>query len=281
MNHVFLPEITSSFFRLCLHGDLLDFKLAWKALWQKRHALGACRLPFGTVNYFDALVFYYQYQEIVRDGCYDFNCPETKPRIVDCGGNIGLSVIRFKTLYPEAVITVFEADPAIAAALKQNLHTCQLNDVIIRNEAVGAFNGTALFQADGLDSGHVTTSPEAGGVSVTCIRLADQIHEPVALLKLDIEGSEYAVIDDLIASGNIKFIQRMVVEVHASSTKPEPVAQILSQLGHAGFSVTLGHARSAPDLPGKTETTPFNRLADGRHLLHLYAWRPDGHSPDV
>jgi FkbM family methyltransferase len=275
MNRVFLREFTHSFFRLCLRGDLPAFRLAWKALWGKRNAPGTCRLPCGTISYLDALVLYYQYKEIIRDGCYDFICTDPNPRILDCGGNIGISVIRFKTLYPGAHITVFEADPAIVATLKQNLHACNISDVIVHSEAVGIVNGTTIFKSNGLDSGHVTADKTAGGKSIPCIRLADQIIETTAFLKLDIEGSEYSVISDLVSSGAIQFVQRMAVELHASSTKSEQVAQVLFQLGKAGFSITLGFARSAPELPGQVEKTPFSRLVDGRHLLHLYAWRPE------
>jgi FkbM family methyltransferase len=274
MNSVFVGEFTKSFFRLCRRGDLSNFRLAWKALWSKRNAPGICHLPFGSINYFDTLVLYYQYKEIFRDGCYDFTCTEKDPYIVDCGGNIGMSVIRFKALHPGARVTVFEADKSIATALKKNLQACNIGNVTVRNEAVGVINGNVVFQSDGLDSGHVSLAQESGGVSIPCIRLADYITTPVALLKLDIEGSEYAVIDDLVSSGAIQFVQRIAAELHCSSAKPEQVATVLTKLGKAGFAVTVGHARPAPDLPGKPEPTPFDRLGDGRHLLHLYAWRP-------
>jgi hypothetical protein len=44
-----------------------------------------------------------------------------RPYIIDCGGNIGLSVIWFKQRYPQARITVFEADPTQRAPLGVDL----------------------------------------------------------------------------------------------------------------------------------------------------------------
>jgi FkbM family methyltransferase len=43
------------------------------------------------------------------------------PVIIDCGGNIGLSVLYFKYLFPNSVITVFEPSPPVFEILKENI----------------------------------------------------------------------------------------------------------------------------------------------------------------
>ena len=39
---------------------------------------------------------------------YKFNSEKTEPFIIDCGANIGLSVIYFKKLFPKAKVIAFE-----------------------------------------------------------------------------------------------------------------------------------------------------------------------------
>lgn len=51
--------------------------------------------------------------------------------ILDCGGNIGMSVIWFKQRYPRARITVFEADPQTADLLEENVRTLGLASVTV------------------------------------------------------------------------------------------------------------------------------------------------------
>jgi hypothetical protein len=54
----------------------------------------------------------------------------------------------------------------------------------------------------------------------------------------------------------------------------EGVGRILTSLAEEGFLFTIATARSAPDLAGPAEPTPFLFPRDGKFLLHLFAWRP-------
>ena len=59
--------------------------------------------------------------EIFADGTYAFTSRAVCPRIVDCGANIGLSVIFFKALHPGANIVAFEPEPVTFARLKETM----------------------------------------------------------------------------------------------------------------------------------------------------------------
>jgi len=72
---------------------------------------GVFRFPFGPVHYVDIGSLPFLYFEIFVDGVYAFTTSETSPRIIDCGGNIGMSAIWFAQHYRKAGITTFEADP--------------------------------------------------------------------------------------------------------------------------------------------------------------------------
>jgi hypothetical protein len=50
------------------------------------------------------------YREIWEDQIYIFETSNPSPLIIDCGANIGLSVIYWKYLFPESKVVAFEPD---------------------------------------------------------------------------------------------------------------------------------------------------------------------------
>ena len=69
----------------------------------------------------DLLSFCPQWHDIFIDGALEFHADSAAPRILDCGGNVGLASLFFKRRFPHARITAYEADPALFAILKHNL----------------------------------------------------------------------------------------------------------------------------------------------------------------
>jgi FkbM family methyltransferase len=270
-NRHLILEVFKAIRRVLVAGDILGLRLAWLALNTPRKRSGVFRFRFGDVRYLDAQILYFQYVEIIRDKCYDFRDVNPRPTIFDCGGNIGMSVIRFKMLYPNARITVFEADPAIAQLLTENLSGLGFRDVSVMPVAVGNVNGSVAFLNDGLDGGRVLELP-ASGLAIPSIRLADQINEPIDMLKLDIEGAEFSIVSDLVESSAIQHVRRIACELHCSPSYSDKLARLFKQLVEAGFSLSIGHACPST-LPGPPEPTPFTKLGDGHYLAHLYAWR--------
>ena len=90
--------------------------------------------------------FLWQFKEIFVDEIYKFNTMEKEPVIYDCGANIGMSCLYFKTLYPNCKIKAFEADPKIVQILRNNLARNNiLPNVEIINAAVWINNGGVEF----------------------------------------------------------------------------------------------------------------------------------------
>ncbi|MGY4496154.1 FkbM family methyltransferase [Bradyrhizobium sp. GM24.11] len=83
--------------------------------------------------------------------------------ILDCGGNIGMSVIWFKHRYPRARITVFEANPQTAVLLEENVRAMGLTSVKVVRAAVSDAAGKVSFVSEGSLGGHVGDGPGAGG----------------------------------------------------------------------------------------------------------------------
>src|SRR5215208_6816617 len=65
----------------------------------------------------DSICFVDSYNEIFEREIYRFHPDDTKRTILDCGANIGLSVLFFAINYPNHKIIAFEPDEAIFKVL--------------------------------------------------------------------------------------------------------------------------------------------------------------------
>jgi FkbM family methyltransferase len=191
--------------------------------------------------------------------------------ILDCGGNIGLSVLRFKQRYPRSRIIVFEPDPVISEVLRSNLRSQALEDVRVFQAAAWTEAGQVGWHRDGADSSRI--DPAYRQSMIESVRLADFITERVDLLKVDIEGAEYNVLLDLCQTGKIGYVQRLICELHGRANDNRSLGLVLKSLTDRGFCLTLPFAHSAPGLLGDREPTPFPSARDGKFVLHLYAWQ--------
>src|SRR5690348_16684279 len=95
----------------------------------------------------DGPSFSSSYHDIFRRGIYRFDAHRAAPYIVDCGANIGLSIIYFKRLYPASRITAFEADDRVFEVLAHNVRAFDLKDVALCNRAVWHEDGDVTFFA--------------------------------------------------------------------------------------------------------------------------------------
>ncbi len=238
-----------------------------------RRVAGIFSFPFGKFHYVDIASLESQFNEIFVERGYDFHCERSNPFIIDCGGNIGLSVLRFKRQYPNSSIVVFEADPKICQILGLNIRNLALTSVDIIEAAVWDEDCKISFASDQSDAGFVNEKSGTGEVKAT--RLANYINQRVDLLKMDVEGAEYRVLEDLCRADKMKWVDRLVCEVHIRQSDDAALGKLLSSLSSAGFSFVFNHARIASDLPGEKIPTPYASVPDGKGLLHLYAWKPE------
>ena len=92
--------------------------------------------------------------EIFVEGIYKQQL-QPRPFIIDCGANIGLSVIYMKSLYPQATIIAFEPDEKNFELLKTNMRNFEFEQVEIRQEAVWIENTTLQFASEGSMSSRI------------------------------------------------------------------------------------------------------------------------------
>src|ERR1044071_4676506 len=131
----------------------------------------------------DSLSFIYMFEEIFEREIYRFNSETESPYVLDCGSNIGLSVIYCKQLYPRARVVAFEADDEIFAVLKRNVERWELSEVELVCRAVWSEETTLNFKHEGADGGRIERAgDDASGKSVRTVRLRDYLDRRVDFL---------------------------------------------------------------------------------------------------
>jgi FkbM family methyltransferase len=195
---------------------------------------------------------------------YWFHTAAPRPFIIDCGANIGLAVLFFKTLYPDAEIVAFEPDAAAFASLGANVRDNAPADVTLHCAAVGATTGTTQLYANPTMRGSGAASIRPGMPAaevVPVVQLSTYIDRPVDFLKIDVEGAEMDVLRELAAAGALARVREMVIEYHHHAFgDPDAMSALLSLLEGAAFGYFIA-------LPSPR---PFRRGAFQDVLVHAY-----------
>jgi FkbM family methyltransferase len=186
--------------------------------------------------------FLHSVDEIFVQEVYRFSSSSETPVIIDCGANIGLSVLYFKELYRNAKIIAFEADPFICKMLDENIKQYGYNNIESINAAVWKKDTTLSFYSEGSVGGKIefNQSGDDKMIEVPTIRLRDYLSTPVDFLKIDIEGAEYEVLKDCHdLLGNVK---NLFIEYHVMPDEPQTLHEILEWVHRAGFKYYLREA---------------------------------------
>lgn len=234
-----------------------------------RHQPGEMILEGRAFRYAELHSFYYQAKQIFADNIYAFQPDTPKPRILDCGAHIGLASLFFKSQFPQATITAFEADPRIADFARFNMNSFGLADVDIQTAAVWTHDRGINFMASNDDAGHV--DDQGTDNVVPSVRLRDLIqNEKIDLLKLDVEGAEFDILED--CEDVLHNVSRLVVEIHMFRDHHSSLGRILSIIEAADFKYVPGDFHLAEWLPSRF-TPPFPAIKGDRYYLTVFAWR--------
>ena len=197
------------------------------------------------LRYLEAEWMRYLYREVFAEREYWFATDTPRPVILDCGSNIGMGILFFKALYPDALITAFEPAPWACAAIEETIRANGLRDVAVHNAALAETDGTLELFHDPSHPGSAAMSVfsermPGAAVQVRAVRLSRHITGSVDFLKLDVEGSELAVMRDLVSSGTIGQIRQMVIEFHHHmSPTVDNLSECLALLERNGFGYQL------------------------------------------
>jgi FkbM family methyltransferase len=216
----------------------------------KRFLPNPIRLMGYSISYFAVWELRYLFHEIFVAGTYLFDADRRQPLILDCGSNIGLSILVFKKLYPEARIIGFEAEPLTFVKLTSNIERNGLRDVVLNHCALTDKDGSVEFyrtknvrDKNVMDTIHSSLKRErkAGeSVFVPARRLSSFITEEIDMLKLDVEGAEVSVLQDLTDTGRLPMIRQIHLEYHHHiDSKEDKLSSMLGMLEDQGFGYQI------------------------------------------
>jgi FkbM family methyltransferase len=248
-----------------------EFGMRW---WQLRQMEFAPRYlhTYSTmlgkrVELTDPLGFSICYREIFLTQLYKFTALGDSPLIIDCGANVGLSVIYFKTLYPHARVIAFEPDREVFQVLTRNVETFQFTDVVLFEKAIWVCETKAPFKRDGGVGGRLVPVANSANVqTVQTARLRDLLDQKIDFLKIDIEGAECEVLKD--CEGALQNVDHLFVEYHSKRAERQSLQNLLNILVESGFRYHI--------LEAATDPNPF--ITQGRKgyfdlQLNVFAFR--------
>jgi FkbM family methyltransferase len=215
---------------------------------QKKNGIGQRFLEgkkelLGTkFTYPDQASFDFIYNEVFNKQIYKFISLKPNPVIIDCGANIGLSVLYFKQLYPDSQITAFEPDPNIFAILQSNLLQFDFKNIRLIQHALWDEETEIQFYHDGSDGGRIETTNTPGNLltQVKTDKLSKYIDKEVDFLKIDIEGAELKVINEI--ENKLHLIKHLFIEYHSFEQENQNLDLILQILKKNGFRYYIENA---------------------------------------
>ena len=216
-----------------------------------RYSAGTFAWEDKELHFPDANSFRFMLSEIFKEQIYKFESGNPAPLIIDCGANIGMSVIYFKQLFPASEIIAFEPEKKIFGYLQRNTDTLGLKGVQLVNKAVWKEKTTLQFSSEGADGSRISSIGNIEGekpvYNVEAVKLSDYIRRDVELLKLDIEGAELEVLKEV--EPKLGLVKRMFIEYHAPAEGAQELDTLLSILKRNNFRYYIDSSfrmRSSP-----------------------------------
>lgn len=227
-------EINLNWFKIKFYKHLPAGKI-------KKHLL------FGKPLFFtDSIQLVSGLEEIFIEKSYFQKLQET-PFIIDCGANIGLSVIYMKRQYPNAEIIAFEPDETNFHLLSENIKSFGFNKVTLCKQAVWIENKVLKFSNESSMSSKIDSGNGENSIKVNAIKLKDILVRDIDFLKIDIEGAEYEVLKDI--ENKLYLVQNLFIEYHGTFEKNAELVEMLDIINKSGFKFYIKEAAPLYDYP--------------------------------
>ena len=144
---------------------------------------------------------------------------------IDCGGYDGCSAIKFLLKNPEYDVITFEPNSEMWDYYK-DMPTKLIEKAVMHYDGVVDFtidpidgDGSSVIKEKKIDATNKVSNGECPIRSVDCVDLSAFIKKQSKkyaeiILKLDIEGAEYKVIQKIVDDGTLDFIDKIYAEFH-------------------------------------------------------------------
>jgi FkbM family methyltransferase len=161
--------------------------------------------------------------------------PERVKLIVDLGANVGMSCLYWLAAYWRAKVIAFEPHPNHVAQCRINLgRNGLLSRVTLHAAAAGVANGRAWLSDAGTSSQLSTMAGDGYEIEVVDI-FALLAGRRIDILKIDIEGSEYELLEDP-RFGELD-VRAIIMEWHEREDRPAGYAWSCERLRELGFQL--------------------------------------------
>jgi FkbM family methyltransferase len=187
------------------------------------------------------------------------------PKIVDVGSNIGLSIAYFKYVYPNAKIIAFEPGRENLVMLRHNIEANGWTSVDVHGAAASDHDGeiTIYESADHSEGNSIwkELTQEGRAIQVPCEALSPFL-KATDVLKLDIEGSEYAV----MRAADLSEVKWIFMEVHQRAhPMNDGLHEILEKLADSGFKYSLSGGQRQSNFITEYDSS-YNLMAFARKM---------------
>jgi FkbM family methyltransferase len=144
---------------------------------------------------------------------------------VDCGGHDGCSALMFLLTHPHYDCVTFEPNPALwryyeglpIRLIRKAVYTYD-GEISFTIDPVDG-DGSTLVKGKRIDFTGSVADDAAPVITVPCIDLSAFVRKAARrydriVLKLDVEGAEYDILERMLADGTIAYVDRLYCEFH-------------------------------------------------------------------
>jgi len=157
-------------------------------------------------------------------------------KITDLGGNVGLTALKLLSTFPDATLTVIEADEANGKVLEAALAANHLLErTLVIHAAACNRNGTLRFCGGLAGQSHLVAQHE-DGIDVPGTDVLPLLQE-TDMLKMDIEGGEWAILSDPRLKDTQVRALCMEYHSHLCPGDDDATTTVDRLLGAAGFEI--------------------------------------------
>lgn len=203
---------------------------------------------------------------------------------LDVGANIGLYSWHALDACPDLHVAAFEPDPRNVQLLKRTSQKWGVQNLIVHAQAASNALGTASFSQDLLSSatGSLEQSEPSFAeqhygqracnirVATTTLDLATKDMPPPALVKIDVEGHEQAVLE---GASELLERSRPILLIESFGERAEAVRNILNPLGYQYIDADSGQHTSAETMnhlcldPARTDPALLRDLSQKNRIF--------------
>jgi FkbM family methyltransferase len=208
-----------------------------------------------------------------------------KKVFLDCGANLGQSTEAWIKAIPDASeyeIQCYEASKKLFPILTKNLQ--KYKNVTLHNKVVWSHSDGVEFCDQGNESSSTEKDKMTGGIHPGGFKRHESINlseiikkyskDDRIVLKIDIEGGEYEVIEHLEATGALSYINEVLIELHAVKLKNSTIEKDYNLLASLKRANITPRTWSAENTMKTLKPFDEDRICDKESIISL--WKRKG-----